>query len=165
MKRTMTMTTVWIAAAAVVAGGATTALATSGGSPGANVLTQAQVRTELAKQQKPADTRLKVTGKATQQAGGEWAIKLDVGTIYVRCEGGRKVDQVTTYRAVAKSGYQVSIERAALWLPAKGKPPVRFYGAEPSVLAIFAKKAPTEVGEVIGYRVSCQNGRPVESGK
>jgi hypothetical protein len=147
MKRTMAMTTLWIAAAAVVAGGATTALATSGGSPGADVLTQAQVRTELAKQQKPTDTVLRMGTAVVRPVGDEWAIQLKVGTVYLRCRG----DQVTTFRAVGDAGYKASIERKS--------------GSE--VEAFFVRRAPKGAGvtEIVAYHAGCENGKPVQRTK
>lgn len=158
MKRTMAMTTLWIAAAAVVAGGATTALATTGGSPGAKVLTQSDVRTELAKQSKPANTVLRGGAGTVQDNGGEWAIKLKVGTVYLRCKG----DRVTTFRVVGKPGYQASIDRLIWYLPVRTRStPATSYKAISGVQAVFVKKSSESV-EITGGFAGCVKGKPVQ---
>ncbi|TDU87762.1 hypothetical protein EV138_1290 [Kribbella voronezhensis] len=175
MKRTMAMTTLWIATAAVVAGGTTTALATSGGSPGAKVLTQSDVRAELAKNPQPTSPALPDTRGAlgvhvvpraltrAQYSGGEWTVDSVAGTVYLRCGGNR----VTDFRAVAKPEYQVRIEQAVIFSPTVGKSPRK--PGEAGVVATFFKsghKPVTRSEESESIRMlalTCVDGKPVES--
>jgi hypothetical protein len=153
----MAMTTLWIATAAVVAGGGTTALATSGGSQGAKVLSQSEVRAELAaQQQKPADTVLRGAVGTIKHDGHEWAIKLNVGTVYLRCKG----DQVTTFRAVGNPGYLAAIERVVSYFPTIGNAPIDRDG-EPGVGATFVT-TDTKPVEVKVVSLTCVDGKPVQ---
>jgi hypothetical protein len=146
MKKTMAMTTLWIATAVVAAGGATTALATSSGSSGAKVLSQSDVRTKLATESAPP--RFTLPAVEAAKSGKEWAIEVqDAGTVFVRCKG----NTLTTYRTVANPGYTGEASRTTIKEPTgKTHQGIEFY---------FSREVPDGL-EIKGGHTWCENGKP-----
>jgi hypothetical protein len=89
--------------------------------------------------------------------------------VYLRCKG----DQVTTFRAVGKLGYQAWIEPVNIYrpyIPVKGQSPVppSSYGPEAGVSATFVKKGAKPVerwdesGPIMMATFTCVDGKPVQ---
>ncbi|MFC0622537.1 hypothetical protein [Kribbella deserti] len=97
--KTTQLVTLWIAAALMVAGGATTAVAVAGGENGTTVLTSADITKRLATSASPAAPPRKA-------AVGTWTlIESPMATIKLRCDKS----VVTDYRAIVKSGWSRSV--------------------------------------------------------
>jgi hypothetical protein len=110
MKRTVAMTTLWIATAVLAAGGATTALAAGSGSSGTKVLTRTEVAARL-KSPPVAQTKITTANPNVLGAkpvdGKEFGVKVNGGTIFLTCHG----DYPAKYRVVASPGWTATIQR------------------------------------------------------
>jgi hypothetical protein len=78
MKKTVAITSLWIAGAVVAAGGATTAVAMSGGTTGTTVLSQTEVQSKLAAAGTPSATATRPSAGPRLQFPSDASIRLSL---------------------------------------------------------------------------------------